>query len=143
MEQGLQHTLKTSGIMKRTGVGRNTLRFYEERGLIKPAKRTSAGYRLYGHETLLDLQFIKQAKFAGLPLDDIKELLTLARGDDATCGAVSTKVESKIADIDALIEKLRSRKAFLAEFLGSCRSNGAAKRCDIRGKGLQPSACCK
>ena len=143
MEQTLEHALKTSGIMKRTGVGRNTLRFYETKGLIKASKRTPAGYRLYSHETLLDLQFIKQAKAAGLALDEIKDLLTLGRDDGATCGAVATKIESQITHIDALMTQLQLRRAFLSEFVATCKANDTTKRCDIRLQGFRPSACCK
>ena len=129
--------------MKRAGLGRNALRFYEDKGLIKSAERTRAGYRLYPQETLQDLQFIKHAKTAGLTLDEIKELLDLGRTDATTCGTVSIKIEAKVADIDALITRLRERKTFLLEFLGTCKPNNTTSRCDIRAKGFQPSACCK
>jgi MerR family transcriptional regulator, copper efflux regulator len=135
--------LKTSDMMKKAGVGRNTLRFYEEKGLIKPTNRTRAGYRLYPVETLQDLLFIKQAKAAALTLDEIKDLLALGRTDATTCGVVSKKIEAKVAGIDALMTQLQLRKSFLLEFLGACKSRSETNPCDVRAKGFQPSACCK
>src|SRR5438874_501387 len=100
MERTTVHAtlLKTSEIMKHSALGRNTVRFYEDKGLIKPSHRTSAGYRMYSGETLHDLEFIKHAKAAGLSLDQIKDLLTLGRADSTTCGVVAKKIEARIAD---------------------------------------------
>ncbi|MPZ46582.1 MAG: MerR family DNA-binding protein [Betaproteobacteria bacterium] len=135
-------TLTTSAIMKRSGLGRNALRFYEERGLLESAQRTAAGYRLYTPAVLLDLQFIKQAKAAGLSLAEIKDLLAIGRDEVSTCGAVAKTIAAKVTDIEALIAQLERRKAFLQEFLGTCKSNNAAARCEVRTRGFQPSACC-
>jgi MerR family transcriptional regulator, copper efflux regulator len=134
--------LTTSAIMKLSGVGRNALRFYEDKGLLEPAQRTAAGYRLYTPAVLLDLQFIKQAKAAGLSLAEIKDLLAIGRDDRSTCGTVAKTIMAKLADIEALVAQLERRKLFLQEFLDTCKSNTATARCDVRARGFQPSACC-
>jgi DNA-binding transcriptional MerR regulator len=128
--------------MREAGVGRNTLRFYEREGLIAKPNRTATGYRSFARETLADLEFIKQAKSAGLLLGEIKELLQLSRADQATCGKISQQIEGKISDIDAAMTQLERKKAFLAEFLGACKQRQPSARCDVRRKGFKESACC-
>lgn len=58
-----------------TGVTVRTLHHYDRAGLLRPARRTAAGYRLYGARDLARLQQILTLKFIGLPLEEIKGLL--------------------------------------------------------------------
>jgi DNA-binding transcriptional MerR regulator len=62
-------------LAKQAGVSRSMLRYYEEQGLLKPAGRTSAGYRLYSPETARTLLFIRRAQRLGFALSDIQTLL--------------------------------------------------------------------
>lgn len=128
--------------MRIADVGRNTLRLYEGLGLISKPRRTASNYRVFARDVLADLQFINQAKNAGLTLSEIKELLLLSRADQATCGKVSAQVEGKLAEIDAAMAALAQKKAFLTSFVGTCRATHAASRCDVRQKGFKASACC-
>ena len=59
----------------RAGVTVRTLHHYDRLGLLKPARRTRAGYRLYGARDFARLQQIVTLKFIGLPLKEIKQLL--------------------------------------------------------------------
>jgi DNA-binding transcriptional MerR regulator len=59
----------------RAGVTVRTLHHYDRLGLLKPARRTAAGYRLYGANDFARLQQIVTLKFIGLPLKEIKQLL--------------------------------------------------------------------
>lgn len=63
-------------VARLTGFPAKTLRYYEEIGLVQPASRTEAGYRLYGQEEVARLEFVRQAKLIGLKLEEIKELST-------------------------------------------------------------------
>ncbi len=58
-----------------TGVTVRTLHHYDRAGLLKPAARTRAGYRMYGAREFARLQQILTLKFIGLPLEEIKKLL--------------------------------------------------------------------
>lgn len=138
----LKEVLSTAEVMRTAGVGRNTLRLYEGLGLISKPRRTASNYRVFARDVLADLQFITQAKDAGLTLAEIKELLQLTRADQATCGRVSAQVEGKLAEIDVTMAALAQKKAFLANFLDTCRATQAASRCDVRQKGFTSSACC-
>ncbi|HEX7956933.1 MAG TPA: MerR family transcriptional regulator, partial [Pyrinomonadaceae bacterium] len=58
-----------------TGVTVRTLHHYDRAGLLRPSRRTGAGYRLYGARDFARLQQILTLKFIGLPLEEIRRLL--------------------------------------------------------------------
>ena len=67
-------SLRIKDVAQRTGFSAATLRYYEDIGLLPPAARTDAGYRLYGADTLDRLAFIARAKQLGCSLDEIATL---------------------------------------------------------------------
>jgi MerR family transcriptional regulator, mercuric resistance operon regulatory protein len=76
-----------AGLAREGGVGVETVRFYQRRGLLPTPDRWSrdgggAGIRRYGDEDVRRLQFIRSAQVAGFTLDQIKELLSLDAGED-------------------------------------------------------------
>ena len=100
------------------GVGVETVRYYQRRGLI--AVPASAGsVRRYGPEDLRRLRFIRRAQAAGFTLDEIGELLALDRTDDrARVRALATErlaaLDSRIAELEqsrSALERLRDRCA--------------------------------
>ena len=92
-------------VARRAGVGIETVRFYERRGLIKDPPRTAAGCRQYPADVVLRLRFVKRAKELGFSLKEIAELLSLRLKPEKTCGDVKRRAEAKIADIG---EKIRA-----------------------------------
>ena len=110
MEREDERPLLIGEVARLTGFSTNTLRFYEELGLVRPA-RTEAGYRLYGPEELARLGFVKQAKLIGLGLDEIAELVGLAA--EGKQGEVVHRLEGIL---EAKMEETRQRMAELAEF---------------------------
>jgi DNA-binding transcriptional MerR regulator len=60
-------------VAKRSGASRKALRLYEQAGILPPAPRTEAGYRVYGAEALDLLAFVRQAQRLGFTLEEIKE----------------------------------------------------------------------
>src|SRR5690242_13179354 len=86
-------------VARRTGVGIETVRFYEREGLLnRPARSPSSGYRLYEEEVVARLEFILRAKELGFTLNEIKELLFLRLAPDTSCADVKARAEVKIAD---------------------------------------------
>jgi MerR family Zn(II)-responsive transcriptional regulator of zntA len=90
------------------GVRSDTLRYYEREGLIEPAGKSPAGYRLYDKESARRLRFIKQAQQCGFTLAEIRELLVL-RGRDATrCGDVRKRAIEKKRQLEGKIRSMRA-----------------------------------
>ena len=75
LEQTGESLYRASEFAELTGVTVRTLHHYDRAGLLKPGRRTGAGYRLYGAREFARLQQILTLKFIGLPLEEIKGLL--------------------------------------------------------------------
>lgn len=88
-----------------TGLSTKTLRFYEEKDIIKSASREENGYRYFSEENLEEIKLIKYAKDLGLPLSEIKKLMIGCAGGDCN----HTKEYNKKV-IDDYIELLIERK---------------------------------
>ncbi len=133
----------TSELMKTFSVGRNTLRLYEEKGLLTGMKRTDSQYRQYSAEHLRDLQFILEAKKSGFSLVEIKSLLDLFKSNQKlTCGSVSQEVSEKVSEVEEQIKVLKQKKAFLMQFLDTCKSTSPNSKCDVITSGFNKKACC-
>ncbi len=75
-----ERLLTVGEVARLTGLSVKALHHYEEKGLVPPAERTEAGYRLYGEEEVARLEFVKRAKLLGLTLEEVRELVSLAAG---------------------------------------------------------------
>ena len=95
------------------GISADTLRYYERVGLLEPAGRSDAGYRLYDEESAERLRFIKGLQRMGLQLGDIKELLDVGDRGSCPCGHTKVLVERRLADLQAEIQQLRAVRAQL------------------------------
>jgi hypothetical protein len=69
----------TGELAKRTGTTRKALRIYEGAGLLKPTRRTAAGYRMYGAEAVELVRFIVKARSIGLSVSDIRTVVGIRR----------------------------------------------------------------
>ncbi len=103
--------LQIGEVARLTGFSTKTLRFYEEQGLVEPATRTEAGYRLYGPEEVARLEFVKRAKLLGLSLKEITELVDLAA--ESSRGRVIPRLERVL---EAKLEETERKMAEMAEF---------------------------
>lgn len=100
-------------VAEKAQVSADSIRFYEREGLIRPARKSESGYRLYTEEAIRRLGFIKHAQQCGFSLAEIRELLAL-RSDDRSCCddiyrvAVEKKLqlETKIKALDAMSRAL-------------------------------------
>ena len=130
-----KHTgLMTIGqVAEQLEVASSTLRFYEREGLIRPTKRSKAGYRLFGREALEQLRFIRAGQAIGFALDDIKSLLVL--DESTSCKQVQTLIEQRLEEIDAKLADLKRVKSTLSDALGRCRKSkrGCAVVADLKG----------
>lgn len=103
------------------GVATSTLRYYEREGLMEPADRSPAGYRLYKPSAIDQLRFIRSAQSVGFSLEDIKALLALdAR---TSCKQVQVMIEERLADVSHRIAELKSVQRTLSNTLNRCRKS--------------------
>lgn len=111
------HDLKVGEVAERSGVGVDTVRFYEHRGLIPEPPRTPSGYRQYPEETVERLLFIQRAKALGFTLDEIGELLEIRLDHGVRPADVRRRAEEKLVEVD---EKLRALRTMKAELVDAC-----------------------
>lgn len=109
------------------GVGVETIRFYQRKGLLAQPTRES-GIRRYGSEDLRRLRFIKRAQTAGFTLEEIKELLRLDAGQDRS--RARSLAVSRVEALDAKIAELRAARNSLKRLATEC-GEGSKGPCPI------------
>ena len=109
------------------GVGVETVRFYQRKGLLKTPKRLE-GARRYGAEDLSRLQFIRQAQTAGFTLEEIGELLELDAGDDRERAREVAK--ARLIALEKRIAELNRTRDALERLVSEC-SSGKSGPCPI------------
>jgi len=125
---------RTIGTLAReAGVHIETIRYYEQRGLLKQPRRTN-GWRRYDDEALRVLRFVKRAQELGFTLDEVHELLSLrASKSTRTCTRVRAAAEAKLTDVEAKIRDLEAIRRTLRELASTCPTEGSAHACPILG----------
>ena len=123
--------LKTSELAQKAGVNKETIRFYEKKGLLLKPIRTESGYRQYTFKDVERIIFIKNAKELGFALVEIKELLAIADGDIYKCCDVIIIAESKLEHIDLQIRQLSKLKKILSKLVTECQKSKTIKECPI------------
>lgn len=124
-------TMTRGQLARLCGVGPETIRFYERRGLIPEAPRSSGGYRRFGEEAMKRLIFIRRAKGLGFSLPEIGELLSLHDEPAGDRARVKQITESKLAEIESKIADLDRMRATLAELAEQCSGHGPVNGCPI------------
>ena len=121
------HSLTIGRLAAAVGVGVETVRFYQRRGLLETPTRDD-GIRRYGSEDVRRLRFIKQAQAAGFTLEQIKELLDLDASDDRS--RVRALANERLVALDARIAELKQARDSLKRLAHECGS-GSPGACPI------------
>ena len=106
-------------LAKNAGVGVETVRFYQKKGLIREPKAVGA-YRTYSDEDAMKIIFIKKAQELGFTLNEVKELLEINKLPRTTCSAVKKKADEKIREIEEKINDLTKMKESLSSLINCC-----------------------
>ena len=126
---------------REVGVGVETIRFYERKGLIEqPAKPKRAGFRNYPPVTLLRIRFIRQAQEIGFSLREIEELLSLRADPAADCRDVRKRASDKLKQVNRKIAQLDGMRGALEALIAACPGSGALRSCSILETLTEPEA---
>lgn len=117
-----------AGLARAAGVGVETVRYYQRRGLIDTPARPGgggpgSGVRRYGELDIRRLRFIRSAQAAGFTLEEIAELLALDASHDRD--RARSLADSRIAALDAKIAELEAARASLHRLARDCGSGGS------------------
>ena len=121
-----------AGLAREGGVGVETVRFYQRRGLLAVPGRpetggSGGGVRRYGEEDVRRLRFIRSAQAAGFTLAEVAELIDLDAGSDRR--RAHAMAATRIAALDERIAELQAARRSL---------EGLARECARSGKGPCP-----
>jgi Cd(II)/Pb(II)-responsive transcriptional regulator len=116
---------------KLTGCQPETIRFYEQKGLLPSPVRSGANYRLYDATHAERLHFIRRCRALGMSLDEVQILLDFHDQPDRLCGAVNDLVDEHIGQIDRQIAELSTLRSELTQLRAQCDSTRPAASCNI------------
>ena len=116
----MNKTLTIGKLAQAAGVGVETIRYYQIRGLIKQPLKPESGFRSYPPETVNRLHFIKRAQQLGFSLDEIGNLLDI---DKNQCQATRLLAEQKLQEINNQIEGLQKIADSLIELINDCSTD--------------------
>ena len=114
--------LLVSQLARRTGTTRKALRLYEESGLITPATRTAAGYRVFGADAVQLVGFIVKARRAGFTVAEIRDIVSIRRSGRTPCTHVRALIDAKLASIEHALTELKATRDALAAMRESWRT---------------------
>lgn len=107
--------MKIGEIAKLAGVSVDTLRFYEEKGLVKAAGRTESGYRHFSPDTVEQVKFIKFAQGLGFSLQEILDVAPYLQNGELCSFDVRGRLKSKLLALDEQIKQLTSLREKLLQ----------------------------
>ena len=101
--------LRSGELARRAGVSKDTLRFYERRGLLEPPRRTSNNYRLFPSEAVERLRWIRSALAMGFTVEELSRIAGARSRGQFPCHEVRSLAAAKLAVIE---QRLRQMKSF-------------------------------
>ncbi|MFQ5562183.1 MAG: helix-turn-helix domain-containing protein [Parvularculaceae bacterium] len=125
-----ERAVKRGELARRAGCHLETIRYYENVGLMPEPDRTDSGHRLYDQERERRLKFILRARELGFTIDELKGLLGLVDRNELSCGDMYDLTHSHIVSIRQKIADLRRLEKTLVEISTQC-ARGNAPECPI------------
>lgn len=112
---------KIGQLAKLADVTPDTIRYYEKQQMIDHEIRTEGGFRLYSDNDLQRLKFIRYGRQLGFSLEAIRELLSIrVDPEHHTCQESKTIVQSRLTEVEAMINKLQNMQRSLQRLNDAC-----------------------
>jgi MerR family mercuric resistance operon transcriptional regulator len=125
-------------VAARAGCNIETVRYYEQVGLLPAPPRSAGGHRAYDDGLVRRLLFIRRSRALGFSLDEIRELLRLVDGGSYTCAQIEQLALAQIGEIERKIADLRKLQAALQTMAKQC-SGGDTPACPIIDALFEPA----
>jgi MerR family transcriptional regulator, mercuric resistance operon regulatory protein len=134
-------------LAQRAQVNPETVRFYEQEGLLAPPLRTASGYRKFADAAVDRLAFVKRAKALGFSLGEIRELVLIQNEHIDVCVEVRDLVARKLAIVREKVAELEKLEVELSTALRKCdralkrqQPQHEAKACPVLRQMAAPSS---
>ena len=133
------------GIAKATGTKVNTIRFYEDIGLMPEAARTAASQRTYVERDVERLSFIRRARRLGFSIDETRSLLSLKAKPNESCDKAGNIAARHLQSVEERISQLQTLRSELKGVVAAC-TGGEVSDCKIietltRGRAGSSAGC--
>jgi DNA-binding transcriptional MerR regulator len=102
------------------GVSIDAIRFYERRGVLRPAPRTAGGYRTFVQRDVDRVRLARQLQQLGLTIDEVVDALAAHNGNGATCASERWRLEQVGSRIDAQMAALKHTRRLIQDTLAAC-----------------------
>ncbi|WP_040980519.1 MULTISPECIES: Hg(II)-responsive transcriptional regulator [Oceanobacillus] len=116
---------------ERCGVNKETIRYYEQKALLKEPSRTNAGYRIYSDNDVKRVKFIKRLQDLGFSLSEIYKLLGVVDNDEVRCKNIFEFVSKKEMEILEQIADLKRIESMLKDLKSRCPDQKVLHQCPI------------
>jgi MerR family copper efflux transcriptional regulator len=124
--------MRISDVARESDVGVETIRFYEQKGLIaQPPRPKAGGYRSYPSDVVRRIRFIRSAQLLGFSLTEVADLLQLQATTAAQCVDVRQRAEIKRGEVQTKIDDLKRIRRALDRLIDACPGKGPARMCSI------------
>jgi Cd(II)/Pb(II)-responsive transcriptional regulator len=123
-------------------VDTQTIRFYEQQGLLPPPGRQENGYRVYTEKHVERLAFIRRCRILNLSLPEIQEFQSYQDDPRQPCTAVNALLDDHISQVRSQIAALQSLERQLVSLRASCNDEREVEACGILA-GISEDACIK
>jgi len=129
MENTQIQSLRIGTLARKAGVGIETIRYYQRRKLLGTPSKPLGGYRVYPHDFIQRILFIRRAQALGFSLTDIAALLTLNDGVDRV--RARSIARQRLEDIAVRIADLRAMYSVLEKLVHDCEHTSGHVPCPI------------
>lgn len=116
-------------VASKSGVHKETIRYYQGLGLLEEPARRPGSVRRYGDAAIARLRFIKRAQHLGFSLEEVKRLLLLEDGQN--CGVTRELARHKLEIIEERIADLQRMRRMLKGLISECEQGGGPRSCPI------------
>ena len=121
--------MKIGDFAEVVGVSIDAVRFYERRGVLRPAPRTPGGYRTFVQRDVDRIRLARQLQQLGFTIDEVVDALAAHEGNGATCTSERWRLEQVKSRIDTQMGALKRTRRLIQEALAACD----AGRCQLVG----------
>ncbi|SEO09345.1 MerR family transcriptional regulator [Palleronia pelagia] len=118
--------LTIGNLAKKTGTKVQTIRYYEQIGLMPEPGRTAGGQRRYGEDELDRLAFVRHARQLGFTLEAIRELLDLSDEPDRSCENAAAIARRQLRQVEQRIARLEALRTELKRMVRECAGGQTA-----------------
>lgn len=122
----MRNALTIGRVAEAVGCKVQTIRYYEQIGLLAPPTRSEGNQRIYDGRAIRRLSFIRHARELGFPLQAIRDLISLVDNPEQSCDAADAIAKEQLEDVNQRIQRLHTLRHELERMVEQCKGGQIA-----------------